>query len=91
MPIVRWMRPAANDLTRIGRRIAVDSAVNADKLLRQIHAKANVLELYPGIGRRGRVPGTRELVVHRHYYIVYHTIGNTVQILRVKHTAEQWP
>ena len=91
MPIVRWMRPAADDLKRINRHIAVDSAASAGKILRRIQAKADELALFPGMGRPGRVPGTRELVVHQHYYIVYRTISSTVQILRVKHAAQQWP
>jgi plasmid stabilization system protein ParE len=39
----------------------------------------------------GRVPGTRELVVHRNYFIVYRTTDSAVEILRAKPTAQQWP
>lgn len=60
-------------------------------MLDRIRAKAEQLAVYPGMGRPGRVPGTRELFVHRHYFIVYRTIGLTVEILRVKHTAQNWP
>jgi plasmid stabilization system protein ParE len=91
MRVVRWKRPAVNDLVRIGKHIAADSAVNADKLLRRIQAKAEQLATYPAMGRSGLVPGTRELVVHRHYFIVYRTTVSAVEILRVKHTAQQWP
>jgi toxin ParE1/3/4 len=54
-------------------------------------AKADALAFYPGMGRQGRVPGTRELVVHKHYYVVYRIAGATVQILAVNHTAQQRP
>lgn len=91
MLVVRWMRPAAIDLKRTYQRIAAGSAAGADKIVRHIVAKANELALYPGMGRVGRVPGTRELVVHKHYFLVYRIAGATVQILRVKHTAQQWP
>lgn len=78
MAIVRWTRHAANDLQSVYRRIALDSAVNAEKMLRRIEAKADQLARYPGMGRPGRVPGTRELVVHHHYFIVYRPVGSTV-------------
>jgi addiction module RelE/StbE family toxin len=91
MHVVRWKRPAAKDLGRIGKHIAADSTVNANKLLRRIQAKAEQLAVYPEMGRPGQVPGTRELVVHRNYFIVYRTTDSAVEILRVKHTAQQWP
>lgn len=47
---------------------------------------------YPGMGRPGRVPGTRELVVLRTPYIVVYEIrGDTVRIFRVLHSAQRWP
>jgi toxin ParE1/3/4 len=91
MPIVRWMRRAALDLDGISKRIAIHSPASAKKLLRKMQAKANALAGYPGMGRIGRVPGTREPVVHQSYYLVYRVDGSTVKILRVKHTSQQWP
>ncbi len=91
MLIVRWTQFAANDLKRINKRIAVHNAPSAAKLTLSMLAKANELALYPDMGRQGRVSGTRELVVHRHYYIVYRTTGTTVQILAVNHTSQKWP
>lgn len=91
MRVVRWKRPASTDLGRIGKHIAADSVVNADKLLRHIQARAEQVAVYPELGRLGQVTGTRELVVHRHYFIVNRTTDLTVEILRVKHTAQPWP
>jgi plasmid stabilization system protein ParE len=53
--------------------------------------KAAILTRFPEIGRPGRVPGTRELFAHRHYFLIYRVRGNTVQILRLLHTSRQWP
>ncbi len=46
----------------------------------------------PEMGRPGRVPGTRELVIPRTPFIVpYRLVGNTIQILRVFHGTRRWP
>jgi len=46
----------------------------------------------PGMGRPGRVPGTRELVVQGTQFIVpYRLQGNALEILRVYHGARRWP
>jgi toxin ParE1/3/4 len=46
----------------------------------------------PHMGRPGRVPGTRELVVSDLPYVIpYRVRGHTIQILRVFHTARKWP
>ncbi|WP_313517846.1 type II toxin-antitoxin system RelE/ParE family toxin [Brevundimonas sp.] len=46
---------------------------------------------HPGLGRVGRVPGTRELVAHQNYVLVYDVVDDQVRILRVLHAARQWP
>ncbi len=56
--------------------------------------KERVAELAnnPHIGRPGRVPGTRELIISKTPYIVpYQVSGDTLQILRVYHGSRQWP
>jgi toxin ParE1/3/4 len=50
------------------------------------------LSSHPHFGRPGRVPGTRELVITRFRHIVpYRVREQTVEILRVFHTARKWP
>jgi plasmid stabilization system protein ParE len=45
------------------------------------------LQLHPGMGRAGRVVGTRELVLHKNYIAIYRMRGDDVEILRLHHTA----
>ena len=53
--------------------------------------KANQLDQHPNIGRVGRIKGTRELLVHPNYLLIYRVVGQIVEVLRVKHAAQQLP
>jgi toxin ParE1/3/4 len=51
-----------------------------------------MLAEHPGMGRPGRVEGTRELVIAGLPYLVaYLHRGDTVTVLRVVHGAMKWP
>ncbi len=72
--------------------IAEDSPAAAARVLRIIIQKTNRLIDHPKLGRRGRVVGTRELVITETPYIsVYRVEGEMIDILRVLHGARQWP
>jgi toxin ParE1/3/4 len=46
---------------------------------------------HPKLGRVGRISGTRELIAHKHYCVVYEIDQETVWVLAIVHTARQWP
>lgn len=89
---VRWLRQALQNLDAEAAYIAQDSPRSAVALVEHMLASAQMLAQHPQMGRPGRVPGTRELVVTRFPYILpYRVRGQAVEILRVFHTARKWP
>ena len=93
MAAIFWKKQAINDLIKIGRYIAEDSPVNAEKMVSSIEDKVTPLADHPQMGRTERKRGTRELVAHENYFVVYRLLNDSehVEILRVKHVAQQWP
>ena len=43
------------------------------------------------MGGTGKISGTRELIPHESYRLVYEIDGGTVWVLALVHTARQWP
>ena len=86
-----WTLPAREDRKSIREYIAADNpsaALDLDELLSE--RAARLLD-HPGLGRAGRLKGTRELVAHRNYILIYDVVGELVRVLRVLHAARQWP
>ncbi len=86
-----WTRPAASDRREIRAYIAQDNPAAALALDELFSEKASRVVDHPSIGRPGRVAGTRELVAHQNYILVYDVAGDLVRVLRVLHAARQWP
>jgi toxin ParE1/3/4 len=64
----------------------------AYRVFDEVRARAEILDEQPGIGRPGRVRGTREFVVSgTPFILVYRAEGTRVEILRVLHGRRQWP
>ena len=88
---LRWTRKALENLDQIAAYIAQDNPARASSFIGEIKEKTELLAQFPALGRPGRVPGTRELVVHENYVVPYRVKGDTVQIIRVQHVARLWP
>jgi toxin ParE1/3/4 len=88
-----WSPESIADLVALRAYIAQDDPAAAQRIaLHIIRNVETLLSNSPAIGRPGRVPGTRELVIPKTPYIVpYRLVGNAIQILRVFHSARQWP
>jgi toxin ParE1/3/4 len=86
-----WTRSARKDRREIFELIQVDSVRAACKIDVIFLQKAALLARFPELGRPGRVSETRELLAHRHYFIIYRIRRNQLEILRLLHTSRQWP
>lgn len=86
-----WTFEAIGDRESIYDYIETDNPVAALALDELFEEKSGRLVDHPDMGRPGRVAGTRELVVHRHYVLVYDMTGEKIRVLRVLHAARQWP
>jgi len=89
---IRWLHLALSDLDELMDYIAQDNPEAATKVAGEIWETTRMLSNHPAMGKPGRVPGTREMVVTGTSYIVpYRVVANEVQILRVLHGARKWP
>lgn len=93
MHSIVWTQDARHQLVAIARYIAV--TVGNPQAARRIkdrveHTMAN-LPANPYLYRSGRVPGTREAVVHPNYTVVYRVGIDEIEILAVLHARQQYP
>ena len=89
---VRWLRTALRNLDEEASFITSDDSAAAHLVVERVLEAVAQLAEQPGLGRPGRVHGTRELVVSKTRYIVpYRVRGDTVEILRVFHTSRRLP
>ncbi len=91
MPTLRWSTEALDDLTDIIAYIEERDPRAAARLHFDIVATTEQLTDRPFLYRPGRVLGTREAVVRPNDLIVYQVGDTFVDVLRVLHTARQYP
>ena len=56
-----------------------------------IQAAIRPLAEHPLLYRQGRVEGTREVVVHPNYIVVYRPLATHVEIIAVLHARRRYP
>lgn len=64
----------------------------AFRLAEPARDRADLLAANPQLGRAGRIPGTRELILgDLPFIIVYRLMRDELQILRLLHTSQEFP
>jgi addiction module RelE/StbE family toxin len=86
-----WAPEALQDRLSVYRYIAKANPQAALKIDAMFERGAERLTRHPELGRRSRVAGSRELVVHSNYFLVYEIASDAIHITAVVHTARQWP
>lgn len=70
MTAVFWLKEALADLRGIHDYIARDNPAAGRRVIKTIRDDVVIRKEHPGIGRAGRLEGTRELVIRQYPYIV---------------------
>ena len=88
---VVWAPEAVQDRLDIWDYIAADNPQAAFELDELFSAAITRLAEYPQLGRPGSIPGTCELILHASYRLLYEINDETLWVLAIIHTAQQWP
>ena len=87
---VRWTTNAADDLAAIVEYIRKDNPDAARRMAQMICKGIARLRSFPNSGRIGLAENTRELIFSS-YIVVYEIIDDQIQVLRIRHAAQDWP
>jgi toxin ParE1/3/4 len=84
---LKWTQTALRTLDEIAQYIAQDNPARAASIVKELRQSTEKLASFPGMGRAGRVHGTRELVIHKNYLAIYRARADDVEILRIHQVA----
>lgn len=88
---VVWLENAIADLTEIIVFIANENPSAARRLKARLETAPLALAEHPYLFPLGRVPGTRELVAHPNYILVYRIAASHIEIVGVLHSRQAYP
>jgi toxin ParE1/3/4 len=89
---IKTSQRALSDLQATKNYISQDHPKAAIKVVQRVIEAIEHIATFPGIGRAGRVPRTKELVVSgTPLIIVYQVRYDTLFIVRVIHSSRKWP
>jgi toxin ParE1/3/4 len=90
--VIQWTTPATEELVSVYEFAAAENPAAARRIMNHIWETVEVLERHPMAGRKGRVAGTRELVIPGTSFIAgYRIEKKELWILAVMHAAQKWP
>ena len=91
---VRWLAEALRNVDAEAEYIDRNNPAAAREVVRRIYDATSLLRDNASLGRPGRIPGTRELVVPGTRYIIPYRVRprlDRVEILRVFHASREPP
>jgi len=88
---LRWLPSALADLDSIVNYIAARDEAAAYRLWTAIERAVEKIPERPELYRQGSVKGTRELVVHPNYFVVYQFAADVIEIVAIVHSHRHYP
>ena len=88
---VLWAVAAERDRASIFDYLSEESPLAAIRMDEIFAEAVSRLPDHPYLGKAGQISGTRELIPHESYRLLYEVTGETIRILALVHTARLWP
>jgi len=88
---ISWLPTATDDLAEIITFIAERSPQAAHNLRQRIENAILPVAEHPYLYKSGRVLGTREIVAHPNYIIIYRVTDTDIEIVNVLHARQEYP
>ena len=82
---MKWTKTALRSVDDIAGHITKDNPTRATSFVLELQHAVTKLQVHPGMGKAGRVPRTRELVLHKNHIAIYRVRDDDVEILRLHH------
>jgi len=89
--LVEWRPEARAALREILNYISERNLSAAFDLGEEIERATSALPQHPYLFRHGKVAGTREMVVHPNFVVVYRLSSSLIEITNVLHSRQQYP
>jgi toxin ParE1/3/4 len=88
---ITWSPASLMDIQSAYEYVAKDNLRAAEELVVTIDAAVQQLRRFPKMGREGRAPNSRELVISGTPFFVSYALGeDEIELLAVIHGARQW-
>lgn len=89
---VLWTRLALQDLENTYEFVTQHNPKAANGIIKRIESGIDNLKLYPNVGKKGRLIGTRELIIPNTPFLLPYRIKEThIEILALLHGRRKWP
>lgn len=88
---LHWRADARDDLASLIRFIAHENPHAARDMKALIEASVLPASEHPYMFRAGRLPGTREIVAHPNYIVIYRVLANCIEVVNVVHARQEYP
>ena len=86
-----WTYLALQDLDNAYEFIVQRNSNAASEIIKRIQGGLDQLQQYPNIGRKGRIKGTRELVIPGTPFLLSYRVKEThIEILALLHRKRKW-
>ncbi len=86
-----WTDEARHDLRNLIDYVSARNPPAAKRILALLEAAITPAVEHPYLFRPGRQPGTREIVVHPNYILIYEVCDGLLNVVRVLHARQKYP